>query len=288
MAANGGYAQRTIRDLRRRFLRRYWWFLALFACFVIAVSVALAWFENLFNRWIEPGLVTAFILGAGVATAVAMVITLVGMDGSRSYREGLEAESWTASALNRLRKDGWFVFHDLEFEGRNIDHVLIGSKGAVAVETKLRNEDWTVTSASIEDTRHRPVRWMDQLVGQTSRQARTFRSLMFAGGVRTEVRPVLVLWGRNITGASTVTIDGVLVGLGNDIDSWLGQVRSIPLSDDEVRLARRAVERFKAGKGVRKPQTEPATESQTPGSRPDHSGPPVPGEQPEQISVAHR
>jgi hypothetical protein len=289
MATVDGYAQRKIRDLRRRFLRRHWWVLALFACFVVGLSIALARFENLFSRWIDPGLVTGFILGTGVATAVAMVVTLLGMDGGRSYREGLEAESWTASALNRLRKDGWFVLHDLEFEGRNVDHVLIGPRGVVAVETKLRNEEWTITGASIEDTHHRPIRWVGELVGQTARQARTLRSLLFAGGVRTDVRPVLVLWGRGITGAPTVTIDGVLVGLGKHIDDWFDQVRSIPLSDEQVRLARRAVERRKAKEGVGKPAPEPgATAPAAPSSLPAPSGSPFPEGQPEPAAVARR
>ena len=287
MTPNGGYAKRQIRKLRRRFLRRNWWVLVLFACFVIGVSVALARFESLFSRWIDPGVVTAFILGVGVAAAIAMVVTLLGMDGARSYREGLEAESWTAKVLDRLRRDGWFVFHDLEFEGRNIDHVLIGPHGAVTVETKLRNEEWTLTDTTIKDNHHRPVRWVGQMVRQTSRQARTLRLLLFAGGVRTDVRPVLVLWGRTITGAPTVTIDGVVVGLGGGIGDWIGQIRSVPLSAEQIRLAVAAIEGFKAGEGVRRPQAIPGhTQGETARRRRGQS--PIPADQPKRVSTANR
>ena len=260
------YARRKVRELRRRFLRRNWWILALFAFFVLGVFVALAWSERLFARWIDPGLVTAFILGAGIATTVALIMTLLGMDGARSYREGLEAESWSASALDRFRKDGWFVLHDLEFKKSkmNIDHVLIGSQGVIAVETKWRSDEWNVTSTALEDEHHRPVRWLGGFIGQTERQARKLRSLLFAGGVRTDVRSVIILWGPRITGAPTVTIDGVLVGLGQHIDDWFGDIRSIALSDDQVHKAIRAVKQLKAGVGVRKSEsesdsTEPAT-----------------------------
>jgi len=231
---------------------------------VIGGSIALAWFENLYNGWIDPGLVTAFILGAGVASATALVLTLMGMDGSRSYREGLDSESWTAKALNGLRNQGWHVFHDLEFQGWNIDHVLIGPEGVIAIETKLRNEEWTITGTSLEDSRHRPVRWIGNFVTQASRQARTLRSLLRAGGVRTDVLAVLVLWGRDITGLPTVNIDGVLIGLGNDINEWIEDIRSTPLASEQVLLARQAVERFKAGKGVsRRHLTAVATEPDT-------------------------
>jgi len=257
MTSNGGHSQRKIKELRWRFLCRHWWILVLFACFVIGVAIALARFENLFNRWIDPGLVTAFILGVGVTAAIGMVITLLGMDGARSYREGLEAEAWTRKALDRLRRDGWSVFHDLEFEGRNIDHVLIGPRGAVTVETKLRNEEWTLTDTTIEDSHRRPVRWVGPMVRQASREARTLRMLLFAGGVRTDVCPVLVLWGGTITGAPTVTIDGVVVGLGGEIADWVSQIRSVPLSTEQIRLAVAVIEGFKAGEGARRPRIIP-------------------------------
>jgi len=127
------------------------------------------------------------------------------------------------------------------------------------------------------------------MTSQTSRQARHLKSLLSAGGVCTDVSPVLVLWGRGITGAPAATIDAVLVGLGSHIDAWFSQVPLLPLADEQVRLARRAVERFKAGEGVRKPKPAPnILEEKTAGSRLGHRGLPAPRRQPEQISIGHR
>lgn len=252
-----GHAKREIRKLRRQFLRKHWWVLGLVGAGVIAASVVLAWTESLFSRWFDTRFVTGLIIGAGVASSIAIVVTLLGMDGARNRREGLEAESWTASVLNRLRNDGWFVLHDLEFERFNIDHVLVGPKGVVAVETKLRNQDWTVTKASIENKYRRADPWAGRHLRQTRRQADKLRSLMRAAGVHTEVLPVLVLWGRGIKGLSSATIDGVLVGLGKDPADWLDQIESKPLSDGEFDLARMAVERFGAGEGAGPHVTEP-------------------------------
>src|SRR3989304_3738860 len=99
MAANLGYSTRKIRKARHRFLSRYWWLLGLFACYVVGLFVAAAWFDRILRRWIDPDLVMAFFLGAGVATAAGMVVVLMGMDGARPHRDGREAEAWTAQVL---------------------------------------------------------------------------------------------------------------------------------------------------------------------------------------------
>ena len=188
--------------------------LALWACFVIGVFVALAWFEGSLKRWIDPGLVTAFLLGAGIATAIATVVVLMGMDGARGYREGREAESWTAKLLQPLRKDGWTLVNNVEFKTENIDHVLLGPRGAIAVETKFSARGWDLTAPAVGKTRLRGAWWRQQLLDQANHQARKLRLLLHAGGVDTEILPLLVLWGRRLAGAPTAMIDGVLVGFG--------------------------------------------------------------------------
>lgn len=49
---------------------------------------------------------------------------------------GFSGERAVGHHLNRLAADGYRVYHDLQFDGFNIDHVLVGPSGVYAVETK--------------------------------------------------------------------------------------------------------------------------------------------------------
>ena len=51
-------------------------------------------------------------------------------------RQGIEGEKAVGQFLDRLRGDGYHVFHDVQGDGFNIDHVLIGAAGVFTVETK--------------------------------------------------------------------------------------------------------------------------------------------------------
>ncbi|MBE0548059.1 MAG: NERD domain-containing protein [Rubrivivax sp.] len=54
----------------------------------------------------------------------------------RALRQGAEGERAVGQFLDRLRGDGYQVFHDVLGEGFNVDHVVIGSAGVFTVETK--------------------------------------------------------------------------------------------------------------------------------------------------------
>lgn len=53
-------------------------------------------------------------------------------------RLGAEAEEWVGQQLDRLMRQGAYVFHDVPFDAFNIDHVVISAGGIFAVETKGR------------------------------------------------------------------------------------------------------------------------------------------------------
>ncbi|MGE4579685.1 MAG: nuclease-related domain-containing protein [Desulfuromonadales bacterium] len=55
-----------------------------------------------------------------------------------SLRLGLEAEMAAGQELNHLMLHGCHVFHDFPAEEFNIDHVVVGPSGVLAVETKGR------------------------------------------------------------------------------------------------------------------------------------------------------
>jgi len=52
------------------------------------------------------------------------------------YRLGFMGERVVGEELNQLLAHGFHVFHDVPFENFNIDHVLVGTAGVYAVETK--------------------------------------------------------------------------------------------------------------------------------------------------------
>jgi len=62
------------------------------------------------------------------------------------YRLGMDGERHTAQALGPLLNRGYNIYHDLLFEKPdgtkfNIDHVLLGPSGVIAIETKARSKD---------------------------------------------------------------------------------------------------------------------------------------------------
>lgn len=56
------------------------------------------------------------------------------------YRLGFKGERAVAEELTQLLAAGFRVFHDVPFDGFNIDHVIIGAPGVFVVETKTRRK----------------------------------------------------------------------------------------------------------------------------------------------------
>lgn len=53
-----------------------------------------------------------------------------------AIKQGIEGEKVVGQFLERLRAEGYQVFHDVVGEGFNVDHVLIGPGGIYTIETK--------------------------------------------------------------------------------------------------------------------------------------------------------
>ena len=58
----------------------------------------------------------------------------------RGYRLGYTGERVVGEELNQLLASGFRVFHDIPFDGFNVDHVIVGPPGVYAVETKTRRK----------------------------------------------------------------------------------------------------------------------------------------------------
>ena len=57
-----------------------------------------------------------------------------------NYRLGYDGERFVGEELSRLIAYGFEVYHDVPFDGFNIDHVLAGPQGVFSVETKARRK----------------------------------------------------------------------------------------------------------------------------------------------------
>ncbi|MBL4774595.1 MAG: NERD domain-containing protein [Mariprofundus sp.] len=122
--------------------------------------------------------------------------------GLAALRLGLDGEIATAQLLDSLKRHGFFVYHDFQAKGFNIDHVLVGPNGIFAVETKARSKpdrgnnaiDSKVVfdsqrlifpdyqeSASIDQAK-RQAKWLSQWIGS-------------AVGENIPVTPLLVIPG---------------------------------------------------------------------------------------------
>lgn len=163
----------------------------------------------------------------------------------RYLRQGLDGELAVGQELTELLKDGMSVFHDVQCERFNIDHVVIGSAGVFAVETKAR--------AKLKTGRGKPdaavkvdgdillfPNWTEtRWVVQARRQARWLTNwLKAAAGESVEVKAVLALpgWYIEVTKPSDVFV------LNPRNPRLLAQAGKAPLSEEQVRRVTLALE----------------------------------------------
>lgn len=140
---------------------------------------------------------------AGLAIWVYCLITTLRMIKTRRLlRLGYAGELTVGQSLNHLMLEGYRVYHDFPAEGFNIDHIVVGSRGVFAVETKTRSkpiranrrEDATVTY----DGRmlHFPTGSDHTMIDQAKRQSKWLaRWLSQAVGENISVRAVIALPG---------------------------------------------------------------------------------------------
>jgi hypothetical protein len=57
-----------------------------------------------------------------------------------AYRLGLDAELAVGRELNHLMLNGFHVYHDFPEDKNNIDHIVVGSSGVFAIETKGKSK----------------------------------------------------------------------------------------------------------------------------------------------------
>ena len=96
------------------------------------------WFRYWQPISVNPWVITVAALSVCVYVAFYRIYRLVPQ--LRNLRQGIEGEKAVGQFLERLREQGYHVFHDVLAEGFNVDHVLIGPAGVLTIETKTRSK----------------------------------------------------------------------------------------------------------------------------------------------------
>jgi hypothetical protein len=160
--------------------------------FFLAFFATFEWLH--YVGFLQSGLPMAVIL-----SAVALVAVVAGARRIRSgyaqirmWRQGREGERAAGQTLEKARRMGYEVFHDVLFDGFNIDHVLVGPAGIFAVETKNTRTKATIhfDGQTVAQAGHRPQR------GPIEQAAMAARDLAFELHRRTDrqfkVHPIVL------------------------------------------------------------------------------------------------
>jgi hypothetical protein len=114
------------------------------------------------------------------------------------WRRGAEAERRTGRALDRLRKAGWIVVHDLPWGHGNLDHVLVGPPGVFVVDTKELGGIATVEQGVVRVQRRMyddAEYTLESLAATSRRNAYQLKTeLERRTGIRTWVQAAVVFW----------------------------------------------------------------------------------------------
>lgn len=221
----GTWAKRRARAVRLRFVARN---LPAFAALVLLFSaIALFVWTTTEDPW------RSCVIGmVAVGCAWMVHILLVRYDGSESWRRGAEGEDRTAVELGKLRRYGWHVVSHVPFAAGDVDHLLVGPGGVVAVETKTRSREWRDHGCT----------------RQAAASAQRVHLLLAGAGVEVAVEPLVYVWAP--TGGDlpvpTRRMGDVQVWRGADSAAWRTRMLQRPrlLTEADVATVLQVVDEY--------------------------------------------
>jgi hypothetical protein len=195
------------------FIRRYWLVLL-----ITPVGISLAFLPLiLLLNGVARGVVLGTALSSGVW--VDAIIVLVWTGASTKFM-GANGEVWTAEVLRRLSGDGWRLVNGLRLNARiDIDHVVLGPGGVLAVESKWSANPWPLNS-------YGPKFMEGQLKNAAQRAQEAARDLREWFSESIPVTSVAVFWSgaeRQGSGWTTWRDGHTVLVHGPDLQQWLGQ-----------------------------------------------------------------
>lgn len=191
-----------------------------------------------------PVALVAFFLGRKV---IALAETLW------DYRLGFTGERVVGEELNQLLSQGFRVFHDVPFDGFNLDHVVVGPPGVYCIETKarrkpadLKGSDKAAVTFDGEKLIYPKGNWDTKALDQARRNARTLEKwLTDACGERIVAHAILTLPGWFVTRRA---VSDVNVLNPQEIKNSFPDRPKHPLLPDQIqRLAHQLTTRCRLG-----------------------------------------
>lgn len=199
----------------------------MFALFFVLIA-ALEWWRVYTNMKPNP---IVFSGAALVAVTYAAYRFKRAMPKLRNLRQAIEGERAVGQFLERLREQGFHVFHDVVGTGFNVDHVLIGQAGIFTIETKTwskpisGNAQLAFDGDTIRIGGFEPDR---DPVLQAKAQASWLAALLLEStGKKVAVRPVIVFPGWFVVNST-----------GSFRDIWVLEPKALPtfLNNEPARL----------------------------------------------------
>lgn len=175
---------------------------------------------------------TVVVLVGGLLVAFAVHV----VHGAGGARFATEAERHSSRALRRL--DGWRVVDDVPFGSMNIDHVAVGERGVIAVETTF-----LPPVAAVGDDGEDPF---ELALRRARKGARRVKLLLKSARMDATVEAALAVWGRGSITVPQAATDGVTILVGNQQRQWREQLPDTGerLSEEQVTAIEAALKRF--------------------------------------------
>jgi hypothetical protein len=184
-----------------------------------------------------PAYETGLIHGFFITATAALVVFAFLLNGDGAFLiAGALGEPSTREELESSVKLGyvWSAVHNVEAGGRDVDHVVLTPSGVLALESK-----WRFRGAD--------HRWLTWAAGEAEEAARKARLVLQSKDIehRTQVRPVLVIWGGARRELPDVQIiNGVDVVCGQALIRWLEQCSRGRLAEDNAEALHRRLSAF--------------------------------------------
>jgi hypothetical protein len=216
----GVWARGKARRLQYAYIRRHWALLTgVLATSAVVLAIACYFTPSEFVRGLLVG-------GGLVGVASALWLWVVQVTGTAPTMMGDLGEQFTAAELRTMIRSGWFVVNHVLLQTRDVDHVLVGPGGVIAVETKWSSLRWVVDP--VEDR----VRDAVQTVRSHARLLTLWHNLKSLGVG--QVHAVVVLWGAGADAIQLTMVDGVPVVGGPAVRTWLRDLGSDVLTAEQV------------------------------------------------------